>query len=178
MKLLKYIGIGIVVLLLFVLFVALFLPKTFEYEKSITINAPIDSVWVNVNSLAALDNWSPWNAYDPQMIKETSGVDGTVGAIQSWESEIENVGSGSQTIVTVQKPTLFETKLDFYKPHKSHGKSYIKLLTDGVGTKATWGMRGSMSYPFNVMILFMDMEKNMGKDWDSGLSKLKDLSEK
>ncbi|MFT3753381.1 MAG: SRPBCC family protein [Paludibacter sp.] len=176
MKLLKYIGLGIVILLLFVLFVALFLPKTFQYEKSITINAPIDSVWENVNSLAALDEWSPWNAYDPKMAKETSGIDGTVGAIQSWESEI--VGSGSQTIATVQKPTLFETKLDFYKPRESHGKAYIKLLTDGVGTKVTWGMTGSMPYPFNIMILFMNMEKSMGKDWDSGLGKLKSLSEK
>lgn len=176
MKLLKYTGLGIIVLIIFVLFVALFLPTTFVYEKSITINAPIDSVWQNVNSLAALDRWSPWNDHDPKMIKETSGLDGTVGAIQSWESEI--VGTGSQTIANVQKPTLFETKLDFYKPRESHGKAYVKLLTDGVGTKATWGIIGRIPYPFNITILFMNMEKDMGNDWNKGLSKLKSLSEK
>ena len=39
-------------------------------------------------------------------------------------------------------------------------------------------MSGSMPYPFNVMILFMNMEKSMGKDWDLGLSRLKKMSEK
>ena len=176
MKLLKYVGLGLLALIFFVLFVALFVPRSFVYEKTVAINAPIDSVWKNVNSLAALDKWSPWNDHDPNMKKEVSGEDGTVGAKQSWESEI--VGSGSQTIETVQKPILFETKLDFYKPQKSHGKAYVKLVTNDAGTKVTWGMIGSMPYPFNVMILFMNMEKSMGKDWNNGLLKLKALSEK
>jgi hypothetical protein len=175
MKVLKYVGIALAIFVVLVLAIAVFVPKTFQYEKTVAIKAPIDSVWKNVSSLAALDKWSPWNFYDANMKKESSGVDGTVGAIQSWESKV--VGSGSQTIATVQKPTLFETKLDFYKPQESHGKAYIKLMTDGAGTSVTWGMTGSMPYPFNVMILFMDMEKNMGKDWDRGLSKLKALSE-
>lgn len=176
MKILKYLGLGIVAMLIIVLVVALFVPKTFEYEKSISINAPIDSVWLRTNSLAALDKWSPWNDHDPKMKKEMAGEDGTVGAKQSWESAI--VGCGSQTIEAVQKPILLETKLDFLKPHESHGKAYVKLVADGAGTKVTWGMTGSMPYPFNVMILFMNMEKAMGKDWDNGLSKLKSLSEK
>jgi hypothetical protein len=176
MKLLKYIGFGLLALIVFILFVALFVPRSFVYEKTVVINAPIDSVWKNVNSLAALDKWSPWNDHDPNMKKEVWGEDGTVGAKQSWESEI--VGSGSQTIETVQKPVLFETKLDFYKPQKSHGKAYVKLVADGARTSATWGMTGSMPYPFNIMVLFMNMEKSMGKDWNNGLSKLKALSEK
>jgi len=176
MKILKYLGLGIVAILLVVLAVALFVPTTFVYEKSISISAPLDSVWLNTNSLAALDKWSPWNEHDPKMKKEMTGEDGMVGAKQSWKSDI--VGWGSQKILNVQKPVLFETELVFLKPYKSHGKAYVKLLTDGVGTKATWGMTGSMPYPFNVMILFMNMEKTMGKDWDYGLSKLKSLSEK
>lgn len=176
MKTFKYIGIGLVVLIAIFLVVALFVPKSFVYEKSISIKAPIDSVWKNVNSLTALDKWSPWNDHDPNMKKTMSGVDGTIGAVQSWESTI--VGTGSQTIDTIVKPSFFETKLDFYKPHESHGKVYVKLIADGKVTKATWGMAGNMPYPVNVLILFMNMEKTMGKDWDNGLSKLKKLSEK
>lgn len=175
MKVLKYLGFGLLAVVLLVLVVALFVPKTFVYEKSVVINAPIDSVWVNTNSLSALDKWSPWNDHDPNMKKWSTGVDGTVGAVQGWDGEV--VGSGSQTIKTIQKPTLFETKLDFLKPHESHGEAYVKLVAEGSGTKATWGMSGSMPYPFNVMILFMNMEKSMGKDWDNGLAKLKSLSE-
>jgi len=176
MKALKYFVIGLVVLVVLLLFVALFVPRDFNYEKSITINAPIDTVWVNVNSLSALDKWSPWNDHDPVMKKELKGEDGTVGAMQSWESSI--VGSGSQTIAAIDKPTLFETDLNFYKPMKSHGKAYVKLISEGKSTKATWGMTGNMPYPMNIMHLFMNMGKSMDPDWNHGLSKLKKLSEK
>jgi len=175
MKALKIIGIGLLIGVAILLIIALFVPKDFSYEKSVTINAPVDSVWENTNSLSALDKWSPWNDHDPVMKKEMTGVDGSIGAKQSWESEI--VGSGSQTIARIEKPTLFETELNFYEPQESHGKAYVKLLSEGAGTKATWGMSGNMPYPVNIMILFMNMEKNMGKDWDNGLSKLKKLSE-
>ena len=176
MKALKNLAIGLGILVVLLLIVALFIPKNFSYEKSVTIKAPIDSVWNNVNSLTALDKWSPWNDYDPQMKKEMTGMDGTVGAMQSWESNI--VGSGSQKIETIERPTLLETQLNFYKPHKSYGKAYVKLVTEGSGTKATWGMTGHMPYPMNLLQVFMNMEKMMGKDWDNGLSKLKKLSEK
>ncbi len=176
MKTLKIIGIVLASIISLVLVVALFLPKEFIYEKTIVINAPIDSVWVNTSSLFAMDKWSPWNDHDPNMKKEYSGVDGTLGATQSWDGKI--VGIGSQTITNIQKPTLFETNLDFKTPRESHGKGYVKLVADGNTTKATWGMSGSMPYPVNIMILFMNMEKNMGKDWNLGLSRLKKLSEK
>ena len=176
MKTLKYVGIVLGAVVVLVLVVAMFVPKDFSYEKTIAINAPIDSVWQHVNSLEALDKWSPWNDHDQNMKKEMTGMDGTIGAKQSWESDI--VGSGSQTIAVVEKPTLFETNLDFLKPHESHGKAYVKLMSDGMETKVTWGMTGNMPYPFNIMTIFMDMEKTMGKDWENGLMKLKKMSEK
>lgn len=175
MKILKYVGFSLLAVIFVVLVVAIFVPKTFMYEKSIAINAPIDSVWSNTNSLTALDSWSPWNDLDPKMKKETTGENGTVGSKQSWESEI--VGSGSQTITTIQPPVMIETDLEFVKPQKSQGKAYIKLLTDGTRTNATWGMTGSIPYPMNIMILFMNLEKDMGKDWERGLYHLKTLSE-
>ena len=176
MKALKYFAIGLMSMVFILLIVALFIPKDFSYQKSVNIYAPIDTVWLNVSSLTALDKWSPWNDHDPTMKKKLTGTDGTVGAIMSWESEV--VGSGNQMITTIEKPTFFETQLNFIKPHESHGKAFIKLVTEGNGTMATWGMTGMMPYPMNVMILFMNMEKNMGNDWNIGLGKLKKLCER
>ncbi|MDD5184518.1 MAG: SRPBCC family protein [Paludibacter sp.] len=178
MKALKFIGIGLLAVIAVLLIVALFVPKDFTYEKSITIYAPIDSVWEHTNSLAALDKWSPWNDHDPNMKKEMSGIDGTIGAKQSWVSDVEGVGTGNQVIKNIEKPTLFETELNFLKPHESQGNAYVKLRTVGTATNVTWGMTGKMPYPFNIMNLFMNMEKSMGKDWNNGLMKLKKLSEK
>lgn len=178
MKALKYIGIGLGAIIVTALLVALFVPKEVIYEKSITINAPIDSVWMNVSTLSAIDKWSPWNDYDPNMKKSMTGTDGAIGAMASWESEVEEVGKGSQTISKIEPPTLFETDLKFYVPYESEAKGYILLNQEGEGTKVTWGFKSEMPYPFNIMKLFMNMDEMMDKDWNSGLGKLKALCEK
>lgn len=70
MKILKKIGILLIALIAIILIAAVFVSKEVVYEKSIGIDAPIEVVWENVNSLADLDKWSPWNDYDPNMTKE------------------------------------------------------------------------------------------------------------
>lgn len=177
MKILKKVGIGLLILIVITLILALFVSKNLDYEKSISINAPVDLVWENVNSLSDLDKWSPWNDFDPNMKKEWTGIDGTVGASQSWESDVEEVGKGSQTIAKIEAPNLFETDLKFYEPWESEAKAYIMLEAEGSGTKVTWGFHSEMPYPFNITILFMDMEGEMDPVWNNGLSKLKQLCE-
>ncbi|REJ83767.1 MAG: polyketide cyclase [Bacteroidetes bacterium] len=176
-KALKYLGITILVLIAIPLILGLFVSKDFMYEKSISINSPIDSVWTHVSTLAAIDGWSPWNDYDPSMKKEMTGTDGEIGASHSWESPHEKVGKGSQTISKIEKPVLIETDLKFYVPYESEAKGYIKLAPEGEGTKVTWGFSSVMPYPFNVMSLFMDMSEMMDPDFTKGLAKLKDLCE-
>ncbi len=169
-----YIILGIVALFLIL---GLIISKDMNYEKSVLIAAPIDKVWSNVGSLGALDQWSPWNERDPDMKKELTGTDGTPGAKQSWESDVKNVGVGSQTIVHVEKPTLLETRLDFIKPFKSTADAYVRLAEQGDSVKTTWGFKSQMPYPMNVMKLFMNFEKNMDKDFGTGLNKLKAICE-
>lgn len=177
MKILKYLGIGIVIIIALVLIVALFVPKEVVYEKSISINAPIETVWENTNSLEDMDRWNPWNDKDPEMKKSSSGIDGTVGAVQTWDSDKKDVGKGKQTITKIVAPTLFETELVFYTPYESEAQAYVKLVDEGTKTKVTWGFQSEMPYPFNISSLFMDMEDMMGDDWRTGLTKLKTISE-
>ena len=178
MSILKKIGIALLFILAIPLIAALFISKDVNYEKSISINAPIEVVWENVNSLSAMDKWSPWNDYDPNMKKELTGIDGEIGATQSWESPVEEVGKGSQTISKIEPPFLIETDLKFYVPYESEAKGYVKLATENGETKVTWGFKSEMPYPFNVTKLFMNMEEMMDKDWNNGLTKLKNICEK
>lgn len=167
-----YILLGIVILLLIS---ALFISKNLDYEKSVKIDANINTVWENVSSLSAMDKWSPWKDKDPEMVQRITGNDGEVGAEQHWESNVKNVGVGSQKIVKITKPTLFETKLNFIKPFKSTADGYVKLKEEGEGTVATWGFKSQMAYPMNLMKLFMNFEKSMDKEFGEGLNKLKNL---
>jgi hypothetical protein len=177
MKTLKIIGLGLLIIVAIPLIAALFISKDVNYEKSISIKAPVEVVWEHVNSLDDIDKWSPWNDYDPDMKKEMSGIDGTLGASQSWESEVPEVGKGSQTISNIQVPYLLETDLKFYTPYESEAKGYIKLVEENGGTIVTWGFKSEMPYPSNLMKLFMNMEEMMDKDWNNGLTKLKNLCE-
>ncbi|GAA4278279.1 SRPBCC family protein [Aquimarina mytili] len=177
MKALKKIVLVLIILIAIVLIAAAFVSKEMVYEKSITVNTPIETAWENVNSLEDLDNWSPWNDIDPNMKKEMTGTDGEIGATASWDSEVKDVGKGSQTIAKMEAPNLFETDLKFYAPYESEAKGYIKLAKEADATKITWGFHSEMPYPFNLMMVFSDMEEAMGDTWSNGLSKLKQLCE-
>jgi len=177
MKILKPILIVLLILVALPLISALFVSKDLNFEKSITIEAPIDHVWEQVNSLEDMDKWSPWNDYDPDMKKEMSGTDGTIGAKQSWESKVENVGKGSQTISRIDPPNVMGTDLKFYTPFESAAKAYVELAEAESGTKVTWRMESQLPYPMNLMKVIMDFDAAMDKDFGSGLGKLKNLSE-
>lgn len=177
MRILKIVGITLLILIGIPLIVALFVSNDVNYEKSIEINAPIEMVWENVNSLSDMDKWSPWNQYDPTMKKEIIGTDGTVGAKQIWESDVDEVGNGSQTIAKLDAPNLIETDLKFLTPYESEAKGYVKLEEKDNKTIATWGFSSEMPYPVNLMKLFTNMEDMMDKDWNNGLTKLKEISE-
>ena len=177
MKILKSILKIAIALIAVILISALFVSKEFNYEKSININAPIDSVWAYTNSLNSLELWSPWNDYDPGMERTFTGTDGTIGSKISWVSDHPNVGSGSQTIVKIVPPSLFETKLQFVLPYESEAVGKIKLHSDGTQTVVNWGFESEMPYPFNLMKVFMNMDDAIGKDFQTGLDKLQRLCE-
>ena len=55
------------------------------------------------------------------------------------------------------------------------------MVFEGVSetqTKVKWGFAGKMKYPTNLMLLTMDMEGMIGKDFQDGLNNLKAVLEK
>lgn len=173
-KLILKLAFGLIALFLIA---ALFVDKDFNYEKSILIDATVEDVWQHTSDLQGLESWSPWNDYDPDMKKEFHGDDGTIGASISWESDHENVGAGTQTIAKIIPPSYFETDLVFLLPYESKATGSVKLSKEGGQTKATWGFKSKVPYPFNLTMKLMDMEGALGKDFQSGLNKLKNLCE-
>lgn len=177
MRILKSILKLIVGLLVLVLIVAIFVDGDFSYEKSVSIDAPIEKVWANTNTLDGMDSWSPWVAKDPNAKSTKSGTDGTVGAESCWDSEHPEVGKGCQTITKIDAPNLLESSMKFERPQESEATGYVKLAEVNGKTEVTWGFQSTMPYPFRVMKLMMNMEDAVGEDFAWGLNKLKELSE-
>ena len=178
MKILKKILYVLLAIIVLWLLVAAVISGDVKYEKSISINASPDKVWSHTNSVRAIDEWSPWNDKDPNLKKEWSGNTGQVGEKMSWEGN-SNVGKGWQTLTKIDPAAKrIDTEMKFLNPYESEGQAYVTVVPEGSGSKATWGFTSQIPYPFSVMKLFMNMEEAVGKDYQIGLERLKNLSEK
>ncbi len=164
-------------LIALILIVAAIAGTRWNYEKSISINMPLQKVWDNVKTLGALNKWNPWVEKDPNIKIEFSGEDGNPGAQYSWESNVKEVGAGSQTIVAASDKSELATRVDFIRPFKGTGEAYIQIRAEGGATKVTWRMVSSTPYPMNIIKIFGVIEKNMDDAFGRGLNKLKSICE-
>ena len=169
-----YILLAIVVIIAFLAIIA---PKSYDVNRSITINQPVSRVFDYLKYLKNQTQWSPWEKRDPNMKKDFEGVDGQVGAISKWEGNKE-VGMGEQELTRIVDNEVVESKLRFFKPWKSESDAYMKVKESaGGGTTVTWGFAGRNKFPVSIMMLFMNMDKAIGKDFDEGLGNLKAVLE-
>ncbi|MFP3591300.1 SRPBCC family protein [Chryseobacterium sp. SIMBA_038] len=179
MKILKGIAIVLASILIFWLILAAFISGDCNYEKSISINAPVEKVWQNTNTLKSMDQWSPWNHLDPNMKKDWTGVTGQPGEKVCWDSKKDEAGKGCQEVKKVDAAKKrIDTDIKFLTPYESEAHAYVTVVPEGNGSKATWGFTSKIPYPFTVMKMFMNMEDAIGKDYQKGLSRLKEMSEK
>ncbi|MDQ0594918.1 uncharacterized protein YndB with AHSA1/START domain [Chryseobacterium ginsenosidimutans] len=177
MKILKWTIIVLASILILWLVVAFFVSGDCKYEKSITINAPVEKVWQNTNTLKAMDQWNPWNDLDPTMKKEWTGTAGKRGEKVCWTST-KKAGEGCQELKKVDAVNRrIDTETTFLKPYKSESKAYVTVIPEGNGSRVTWGFTSTIPYPFTIMKLFMNLEGSIGKDYQEGLSRLKNMSE-
>jgi len=178
MKMVKRVLIGLGILVLLFLIVALFVKKDYMVEREITINKPKQQVFDYIKFLKNQNNYSKWANMDPKMEKSFKGTDGTVGFISAWSSNVKDVGKGEQEIKKIVDGQHIDYELRFIEPFESTEHAYMS--TEGVSENQTavkWGFEGHMAYPMNITMLFMDFEKIIGGDLDTGLHNLKKILE-
>jgi hypothetical protein len=161
-----------------IIFLALIAPKSFALSRSIVVKKSLDDTFEFVKFTKNQDLWSPWKKKDPNMAQSYEGTDGEVGFISRWQGN-KDVGEGEQEILKIVKNEKVISKLRFFKPWKSESDAY--LGTEAVNdqeTKVTWGFSGKSKFPFSIFMLFMNMDKSVGKDFEEGLADLKAYLEK
>jgi len=162
---------GLIVLLLLI---AAVMKKGYSLERTIVVNKGLDDTYHFVSSIETQDSWSKWANLDPDMKKQYIGTDRTVGFVSKWDSPHKNVGSGEQEIKKLIPNQRVETEMRFLKPFKSVAHGYFTTTSvDENQTKVAWGFTGSMPYPFNIMLVMINMEKMLGDDFEEGLANLK-----
>ena len=170
-KLALALGVGLGVLLA----VIALQPSSFHVERSATIQAPAGVVYGHIQSLRAMDRWSPYAQMDPQMKIDYAGPESGVGARSSWQGP--QMGSGRLTITAVEPEQSIEMKLEMLAPMQATNRILFTLVPSGGATQVTWRMEGSNGFLGKAIGLVMDMDEMVGGQFEQGLASLKTLVE-
>ncbi|WP_149913008.1 SRPBCC family protein [Sphingobacterium cavernae] len=167
MKILKNVLIAIFALVVIVLLIAAVLPKTFHAGSELIINRRSNEVFDYVKQIKKQGDYDNWSPQDPNIQKEYSGEDGTVGFTYTWKSD--KVGDGKQVITNVVEGKRVEMDL-YFNGEGEANKSFIEV--DSIAhnqSKVTWEINGKIPFPFNIFTLFYDMNE----DFKQGLVNMK-----
>ena len=173
----KKIAIAVVVLVAALLAYAATRPDTFRVERSATMKASPEKVFVVLNDFRRWDSWSPWEKKDPAMKRTFGATTAGKGAQYAWEGN-KDVGKGSMEIVEAAPPSRLVLKLDFIEPFEGHNIVEYTLTPAGGATTVNWAIHGPMPYVSKVISIFCSMDSMIGKDFEAGLANLKAVVEK
>lgn len=176
MKILKKILIGIATLILLLLVIAIFVPRSYTITREIVINKPKAEVFDFVKHIRNQDSYSVWNMADPNKKQTFTGTDGTVGFKNYWNGN-DKVGEGEQEITNITEGERIDVEIRFKRPFENTMKGYTTTQsTRGQSTKVVTACYGESSYPMNIMNIVMD--GMIGKDLQKNLENMKALIEK
>lgn len=172
----KKVGIWLGVLLLALILFSFLLPKEVTVSRDITINAPIDRVFAQVNDLRNWEQWSPWKRMDPMMEMTYSNPPIGEGAFYNWVSNDKRLGSGKMTLAKVTNNEEIVTAL--HNEDWGDATSTFKFGHKGKDVLVTWSMTNNVgSMPWS-RYFGMIMRGEMKKQFDKGLEGIKFYSEK
>lgn len=164
------------IILLALLLFGFLLPREVTVSRSITIDAPMDRVFEQVNDLRNWEKWSPWKRMDPMMEMTFSNPPVGQGAFYKWDSDNKQIGSGTMTLAKVTNNEEIVTALH----SDDWGDASATFLFDNKGNdiEVTWKMTNDLgSMPWSRYFGAM-MKGALKKQFDKGLSGIKFYAEK
>jgi carbon monoxide dehydrogenase subunit G len=173
----KIVAVVIVVLVAAVLILAATKPDIFRVQRAASIKAPPEKIFAFINDFKRWGDWSPWEKKDPAMKRTYGATTSGKGAKYAWEGN-KDVGQGSMEIADSSPPSKLTLKLDFVKPFEGHNIVEFTLAPMGDATNVTWAMQGDTPYFAKIIHVFINMDRMVGKDFETGLANLKAVAEK
>jgi len=167
------IGIGIVAATVLAAVVGLFLPSTFEVEKTVVIKATPDHIHEFTGDLARWPEWAPWLMEDPSLVVTFGDQTTGVGASQTWVGD----SSDGALILTHCDPDwgiAYKMAIN-KKTYTSTGSLQYRPVAGG--TEVVWNMIGDNGN--NIMARYFAglMPSLIGPQFEEGLARLKLVSE-
>jgi uncharacterized protein YndB with AHSA1/START domain len=152
-------------------------PDAFSVHRSAAIKASPEKIYPLIADFRNWGLWSPWEKKDPAMKRSFSGPESGKGASYAWEGN-KDVGKGSMTVADVDPPSKVALNLDFEKPFEAHNIVTFTLTPKGDTTEVVWSMEGPTPFIGKIMHVFIDMDRMVGGDFETGLANPKAAAEK
>lgn len=150
------------------------LPTSQKLNRSITINAPATVIFEQLKKLDNFNRFSVWSQQDPAVKYTLTGTDGTVGAATSWTGNPEISGEGKIAIIALEPTHKVTHQIEFSKPRKGKATSTFSIIEKEKNrTDVTWYFEMATPRPWNIFNFFYSLDKQMGKDFEDGLSTMK-----
>ena len=152
-------------------------PDNFRVERSTLIKAPPEKIFALLNDFRRWTAWSPYEKLDPAMKRSYGGPVSGQGSSYAWDGS-GKAGAGRMEITQSAPASKISIQLDFSKPFEGHNIAEFTLLPQGQATQVTWAMHGPSPFIAKLMGIFFNMDKMIGKDFETGLDNLKTIAEK
>lgn len=168
-----YILIGLGILIAVFLIAAMQKSDEFKVSRTLVINATPEIIFEQINGSRNFNKWNPWLKEDPDSVITYEGPETGVGASYSWNGK--KTGIGKDTIVESIPHEKVVVELEFIKPMNAKNMAGFTLAPVENGTEVTWSMWGKRNFTTKMMHTVFNMDKMIGKSFESGLENLKEI---
>ncbi len=142
------------------------------------IDAAPEKIFPLIDDFHNWPSWAPQDKDDASMKRTYSGAAFGTGAVSDWASS-GSAGKGRMSIIESTPPTRVVVKVDFVKPFAAHNLNefILESIADGSGDQSHLDHAGLQSLCHEGYEHFVNMDRVMGKHFESGLNNLKKAAE-
>lgn len=165
---------GLATLLVVLVAIIVIQPSEYRVSRTLTMTAPAQEIFAQINDFHRWEAWSPWAKLDPAAKVSFEGPVAGKGAIFAWSGN-SKVGEGRMTLVESTPDSFVRARTDFVKPFVGSSYSEFVLRPEGNGTAVSWTMFGQNDFIGKAMCLVISMDKMLGGEMEKGLASIKGL---
>ena len=176
-KVLKLLGIGLVVATALFIGVGFVLPNRWEVKRKVTIQAPTAIVHKRIATLRGWPEWAAWTEKtDPAATWEWGGVDGQLGSFMAWKGP--KMGTGRLTLTeSLPERVVFDGAIESDVVN-ARSTFTLTAVKDGSvdAVEVEWRDEGTTP-PIVGGYMKSLIEDTLGKHFEAGLVGLKRVAE-
>lgn len=178
MRFIKLFFLSVLCFGILIFLISLLLPSKAIVERSGVIDAPLSTVYAEINNLNTWPEWNPWTAPGVAQKIQFSNPPAGQGAFYTWSGTQQDKPVSGKVLIresTPQKGVYYNMEFNTMKPVVAAFE--LKPSVDGKGTAIQWRLETKLGMlPWWKLRGFLS-DRLTGPLLEDGLTKLKNICE-